>query len=112
MTEDDRNVTCPDCGSKFDVAERLRAHIEAEIRSDLQTSTRKEMEKELGALEKEHEARLENEKSESGKQLVTLEKKISSQAKEISGLREAKVELSELRESVDIEIKEAKKMQE
>jgi len=109
MTEDDRNVTCPDCGSKFDVAERLRAHIEAEIRSDLQTSTRKEMEKELEALEKEHEARLENEKSASGKQVVTLEKKISSQAKEISGLREAKVELSELRESVDIEIKEAKK---
>ena len=46
--ENDRNVTCPDCGSKFNLAARLRSHIEAEIRSDLHSSIRKEMEEELG----------------------------------------------------------------
>ena len=102
MSEEDRNVTCPDCGSKFDVADRLRAHIEADVRSDLHASVRKEMEKEL-------KQRLDDEQAEAGRKASLLEKKISSQAKEISGLREAKVELSELRESVEVEIKEAKK---
>ena len=102
MSEEDRNVTCPDCGSKFDVADRLRAHIEADVRSELHASVRKEMEIEL-------KQRLDDEQAEAGRQAALLEKKISSQAKEISGLREAKVELSELRESVEVEIKEAKK---
>ena len=97
-----RNVTCPDCGSKFNLADRLRSHIEAEVRSDLHASIRKEMEEEL-------KERLEDEKTESGRQVASLEKKITNQAKEISGLREAKVELSELKESVQAEIREAKK---
>ena len=100
--ENHRNVTCPDCGSKFNLADRLRSHIEAEVRSDLHASIRKEMEEEL-------KERLEDEKTESGRQLANLEKKITNQAKEISGLREAKVELSELKESVQAEIREAKK---
>ncbi len=102
MSEEDRNVTCPDCGSKFDIADRLRAHIEADVRSELHASVRKEVESEL-------KQRLDDEQAEGRRQAALLEKKISSQAKEISGLREAKVELSELRESVEVEIKEAKK---
>ena len=82
--ENHRNVTCPDCGSKFNLADRLRSHIEAEVRSDLHASIRKEMEEEL-------KEKLEDEKTESGRQVASLEKKITNQAKEISGLREARL---------------------
>ena len=85
MSENHRNVTCPDCGSKFNLADRLRSHIEAEVRSDLHASIRKEMEEEL------KERPRTRRRSRAG--TASLEKKITNQAEEISGLREAKVEL-------------------
>ena len=28
-------VTCPDCGAEFDIADRLRSHIEANVRTEI-----------------------------------------------------------------------------
>ena len=47
MPAEDATVTCPDCGSEFDIADRLRAHIEAEVRVEIGTSIRAEMEEKL-----------------------------------------------------------------
>ena len=28
-------VTCPDCGAEFDIADRLRSHIESNVRKEI-----------------------------------------------------------------------------
>ena len=101
MAKEEGTVTCPDCGAKFDVADRLRAHIEAEIRSGLQASARAEMEQEL-------EARLSSEQKETERQQAALEKRLGKQTKELTSLRGAKVELTELKGTIEVEVKEAK----
>ena len=79
------------------------------MKESVQAEIREAKKEAIEAERKKLEKRLEDEKTESGRQLASLEKKITNQAKEISGLREAKVELSELKESVQAEIREAKK---
>ena len=101
MAKEEGTVTCPDCGAKFDVADRLRAHIEAEVRSGLQASARAEMEQEL-------EARLSSEQKETERQQAALEKRLGKQTKELTSLRGTKVELTELKGTIEVEVKEAK----
>jgi len=101
MSVEEAAVTCPNCGVKFDVADRLRAHIEAEVRSDIHTSVREKMETEF-------EERMASEKEESERQQETSEKKIDKQVKEIALLRASKIELSELKATMEVEVKEAR----
>ena len=108
MSNQEASVTCPHCDKQFNVADRLRAHIEAEVRDDLQKSMRVEVEKELEAMEKEVESRISSEQKEAKRKHVALEKRLGVQAKELMGLRETKLELTELKGTIDVEVKEAR----
>ena len=44
MSDEEGSVTCPHCGEEFNVTDRLRAHIEAEVRIELHESIHAEAE--------------------------------------------------------------------
>ncbi len=108
MSNDEGSVTCPECGAEFDVADRLRAHIEAEVRNDLHEKAEKAAAEFKKTLEKELKSKLDSHRLDSKREQAILEKRLSKQAKELTGLRETKLELTELKGTIDVEVKEAR----
>jgi len=107
MSEEEGSITCPDCGAVFDVAERLRAHIEAEIRNEYREAEEKAVAELKKTLEQDLKLEIDSVMRETENQKATLEKRLSKQAKELTGLRETKLELTELKGTIDVEVKEA-----
>jgi len=101
MPVQDTAVTCPDCGSEFDIADRLRSHIESEVRAELRDSIRLE-------IEKQYESKLTQQKSDLKQEKVELEDKVKEQRDALKELRKSKLELDDLRENQKIELEEAK----
>ena len=83
------------------MADRLRTHIEAEVRSELHESIHAEAEEKFAE-------RLASEQEEETEQREVLEKKVRKQRGELNGLRKDKIELDDLKENREIEIEEAK----
>ena len=101
MSDEEGSVTCPHCGEEFNVTDRLRAHIEAEVRIELHESIHAEAEEMFAK-------RLASEQEEETEQREVLEKKIRKQRDVLKGLRKDKIELDDLKENREIEIEEAK----
>ena len=101
MSDEEASVTCPDCGAVFDVAERLRTHIEAEVRSEMHEKIHAE-------AEEMFEKRLASEQEEGAEQRQALQDKVKKQRDELKGLRKDKIELDDLKENREIELEEAK----
>lgn len=100
MPAEDATVTCPDCGSEFDVADRLRSHIESEVRAELRDSIKAEMEDQYESRLAEGQKDLEQEKLE-------LEDKVKEQRDIMKDLRKSKIELDDLKENQKIALEEA-----
>ena len=83
------------------MTDRLRAHIEAEVRIELHESIHAEAEEMFAK-------RLASEQEEETEQREVLEKKIRKQRDVLKGLRKDKIELDDLKENREIEIEEAK----
>ena len=94
-------VTCPDCGSEFDIADRLRSHIESEVRAELRDSIRSEIEGQYESKLAERQHDLNQEKNE-------LEAKVKEQRDALKSLRKSKLELDDLKENHKIDLAEAK----
>jgi len=101
MSNDEGSVTCPDCGAQFDVAERLRTHIEAEVKEDLRNKIWAEAEETFAN-------RLASKQEEESEQRQALQDKVVNQREELIGLRKDKIELEDLKENREIELEEAK----
>ena len=79
-------VTCPDCGAEFDIADRLRSHIESSIRIEMAQKYEEERENDLAI----HNAEIEKQRAQ------------------INDLRKAKIDFDNLLAEQDIAIHEAK----
>ena len=79
-------VTCPDCGAEFDIADRLRSHIESSIRIEMAQKYEEERENDLAI----HNAEIEKQRAQ------------------INDLRKAKIDFDNLLAEQDIAIQEAK----
>ena len=101
MSNEEGSVTCPDCGAEFDVAERLRAHIETELRIEIHEKIHAE-------AEEKYEKRLASEQEEEAEKHRSLQTKVNKQRDELKGLRKDKIELDDLKENRKIELEEAK----
>ena len=101
MPAHDTAVTCPDCGSEFDIADRLRSHIESEVRAELRESIRSEIEEQYESKLVERQHDLNQEKNE-------LEAKVKEQRDALKSLRKSKLELDDLKENHKIDLAEAK----
>ena len=93
-------VECPECGEKFDIADRLRAHIETEVHSELSETIRSEMEEKF-------EKQLASQSEEDEEQRQALDEKVREQRSELKDLRKTKIKLEDLEETTKIEIDEA-----
>ena len=101
VPEDDNAVTCPECGAEIDVADRLRAHVESDLRRELATTIRTE-------VENDFEARVATERAEEIEQQAALSARVEKQREEIKGLREKEIELEDLKADEEINLKEAR----
>ena len=108
MSNQEASVTCPHCDKQFNVADRLRAHIEAEVRNDIHEKAEKAAAEFKKTLEKELKSKLDSHRLDSKREQAILEKRLSKQAKDLTGLRETKLELTELKGTIDVEVKEAR----
>ena len=97
MSPDDTNLTCPHCGNEFDVADRLRVHIEQELRAEIQQTMRSEMDTAIQSVRSEEESKRE-----------LQDEVITEQRTELTGLRKSKLELDELKDTREVELAEAK----
>ena len=97
MSSEETNLTCPNCGSEFDVADSLRMHIEHELRAEIQKTTREEYDSQIRSIRQEEEEKQEEQKV-----------KIASQREELKLLRKSQLELDELKETRDVELAEAR----
>ena len=97
MSSQETNLTCPNCGSEFDVADSLRTHIEHELRAEIQKTTREEYDSQIKSIRQEEEEKQEEQKV-----------KIASQREELKALRKSQLELDELKETRDVELEEAR----
>ena len=79
-------VTCPDCGAEFDIADRLRSHIESSIRIEMAQKYEEERENDLAI----HNAEIEKQRAQ------------------INDLRKDKIDFDNLLAEQDIAIQEAK----
>ena len=93
-------VECPECGEKFDIADRLRAHIETEVHSELSETIRSEMEEKF-------EKQLASQSEEDEEQRQALDEKVRDQRSELKDLRKTKIKLEDLEETTKLEIEEA-----
>ena len=69
-------VTCPDCGAEFDIADRLRSHIESSIRIEMAQKYEEERENDLAI----HNAEIEKQRAQINdlrKAKIDFEKEIS-----------------------------------
>jgi hypothetical protein len=101
MASEDTTVTCPDCGAEIDVADRLRSHVEHEVRRELTVTLRTEIESEV-------ESRVEIERAEEIEQQAALSARVENQREEITSLREKEIELEDIKADREIELKEAR----
>jgi len=101
MLGKESHVTCPDCGAKFDVADRLKSHIEAEVRIELGKSIRSELHVEFEGK------RIEAIKEKEAEGRINVEK-IKKQRTELNLLRKAKIEYDDLKANHEIELAEAR----
>ena len=53
-------VTCPDCGAEFDIADRLRSHIELNVRKEIKQHYEDKYDNDLAV----HNAELENQRNQ------------------------------------------------
>ena len=97
MSSQETNLTCPHCGTEFDVADSLRTHIEHELRAEIQKTTREEYDSQIKSIRQEEEEKQEEQKV-----------KIASQREELKALRKSQLELDELKETRDVELEEAR----
>ena len=97
MSSQETNLTCPHCGTEFDVADSLRTHIEHELRAEIQKTTRDEYDSQIKSIRQEEEEKQEEQKV-----------KIASQREELKLLRKSQLELDELKETRDVELAEAR----
>ena len=79
-------VTCPDCGAEFDIADRLRSHIESSVRIEMAQKYEEDRENDLAI----HNAEIEKQRAQ------------------INDLRKAKIDFDNLLAEQDIAIQEAK----
>ena len=101
MPAHDTAVTCPDCGSEFDIADRLRSHIESEVRAELRNSIRSE-------IEEQYESKLAQKQHDLNQEKSELEDKVKEQRDALKLLRKSKLELDDLKENHKIDLAEAK----
>ena len=101
MPAHDTAVTCPDCGSEFDIADRLRSHIESEVRAELRDSIRSE-------IEEQYESKLALQQSDLKQEKTELEDKVKEQRDALKSLRKSKLELDDMKENQKIALEEAK----
>ena len=97
MSSEETNLTCPNCGNEFDVADSLRMHIEHELRAEIQKTTQEEYDSQIKSIRQEEEEKQEEQKV-----------KIASQREELKLLRKSQLELDELKETRDVELAEAR----
>ena len=79
-------VTCPDCGAEFDIADRLRSHIESNVRTEIKQHYEDKYDNDLAV----HNAELENQRNQ------------------INDLRQTKIDYNNLKSEQEVAIKEAK----
>ena len=79
-------VTCPDCGAEFDIADRLRSHIESNVRTEIKQHYEDKYISDLAV----HTAELENQRNQ------------------INDLRQTKIDYNNLKSEQEVAIKEAK----
>ena len=64
MSSEETNLTCPNCGNEFDVADSLRMHIEHELRAEIQKTTQEEYDSQIKSIRQEEEEKQEEESEE------------------------------------------------
>ena len=79
-------VTCPDCGAEFDIADRLRSHIESSVRIEMAQKYEEDRKNDLAI----HNAEIEKQRAQ------------------INDLRQTKIDHDNLLAEQDIAIQEAK----
>ncbi len=79
-------VTCPDCGAEFDIADRLRSHIESNVRKEIKQHYENKYNNDLAV----HNAELENQRNQ------------------LNDLRQTKIDYDNLKSEQQVAIKEAK----
>ena len=119
-------VTCPDCGAEFDIADRLRSHIELNVRKEIKQHYEDKYDNDLAV----HNAELENQRNQlndlrqtkidydnpkSEQEVAINEAKAQGardyqeeMASELSTLRQTKIDHDNLVLAQEIAIKEAK----
>jgi len=101
MGESENEVTCPDCGAQIDVADRLRTHVEHQVRRELAATLRDEIEADV-------EARIAVEREDEVKEMAALAARNKRQREELVTLRESEIELKDLKADQEIQLKEAR----
>ena len=94
-------VECPECGEKFDIADRLRAHIETEVHGELTETIRSEEKEKFEKL-------LASQSEDDEEQRQALDEKVKDQRSELKELRKTKIKLKDLEETTELEIEEAR----
>ena len=79
-------VTCPDCGAEFDIADRLRSHIESNVRKEIKQHYEDKYDNDLAV----HNAELENQRNQ------------------LNDLRQTKIDYDNLKSEQEVAINEAK----
>ena len=79
-------VTCPDCGAEFDIADRLRSHIELNVRKEIKQHYEDKYDNDLAV----HNAELENQRNQ------------------LNDLRQTKIDYDNLKSEQEVAINEAK----
>ena len=72
-------VTCPDCGAEFDIADRLRSHIESNVRTEIKQHYEDKYISDLAV----HTAELENQRNQ------------------INDLRQTKIDYNNLKSEIE-----------
>ena len=75
-------VTCPDCGAEFDIADRLRSHIESSVRIEMAQKYEEDRENDLAI----HNAEIEKQRAQ------------------INDLRKAKIDFDNLLAEQDLSL--------
>lgn len=101
MTQSESEVTCKVCGNKVDVGERMRTHVEHQVRQELAVTLRDE-------IEAEFEARIAVEREDEVKEMAALAARNRKQREELVTLRESEIELKDLKADQEIQLKEAR----
>ena len=118
-------VTCPDCGAEFDIADRLRAHIESSVKQELKSRFDAKLEEETETHQREiqkqrdeiielRQTKIDHENVLATREIEIKEaeargakSKSEQMASELTSLREIKIEFENLKAAQEIAIKQA-----